>query len=238
MPTADGTSFSRFVPGFAEMDSACIQTTAADHKLAPATWSAFENLCEASMRLVGLFSQLAFISQQRSAGPLFTLVVMVRPLLTLAITVQGDIIAGDIAGWITSEYHRARDALGDVVSQSAWSLYGVQTTPIDRILAEWAGALPTLYWAISAMLAPAALHVFNCNLQQYSSSLRLLAQHAFLGFLLSKSFTEIKVLYEAGEVKNQIIDGERIPAPRRRKSKGMKSSFGVFSDMSLLWLGY
>ncbi|KAJ7222997.1 hypothetical protein B0H12DRAFT_292569 [Mycena haematopus] len=148
-------------------------------------WSSFNGLCEAFMRLVGLFSQLVFISQQRSAGFLFTLVAMVRPIMTLVnertlwlkphvaysdnaaylrlqslesmgqARFRGDVIAGDIAGWITSEYHQARDALGNVMSQSVWSLYSIEFTPINKILAEWAGALPTLYWAISAMLAPA-----------------------------------------------------------------------------------
>ncbi|KAJ6494288.1 P-loop containing nucleoside triphosphate hydrolase protein [Mycena sanguinolenta] len=218
-------------------------------------WSAFNDLCEASMRLVGLLSQLAFISQQRSAGLLFTLVVMVRPVLTLAkertlwlkphvlysdntayLRLQslesmghpwfkGDIIAGDIAGWIASEYHRARGAIGGTVSQPVWSLYSIPTTPINHILAEWAGALPTLYWAISAMLTPARFSMSSIAiLQQYSSSLNYSLQMLFWDFSrVGKSFTEIKVLYDAAEVKNQIVDGDvEYPHPDVEKSKGME----------------
>lgn len=46
-------------------------------------WNSFNGLCEAFMRLFGLISQLAFISQQKSAGTLFTLVALVRPMMTL-----------------------------------------------------------------------------------------------------------------------------------------------------------
>ncbi|KAJ6494286.1 P-loop containing nucleoside triphosphate hydrolase protein [Mycena sanguinolenta] len=218
-------------------------------------WASFTNLCDAFLRLIGLLSQLAFISQQRSAGALFTLIAMVRPVLTLAnertlwlqphvaysdhpaylrlqslesmgqSRFRGDIIAGDIAGWVTSEYHRARDALGNTASQSVWSLYGIETTPINQVLAEWAGALPTLYWAISAMMAPARFSMTSIAiLQQYSSSLSYSLQILFWDFSrVGRSFTDIKVLYEAAEVKNQIIDGDReYPRPDVEKAKGME----------------
>ncbi|KAF8193957.1 P-loop containing nucleoside triphosphate hydrolase protein [Mycena galopus ATCC 62051] len=218
-------------------------------------WSSFSGLCEAFMRLFGLIGQLIFISQQRSAGPLFTLVAMVRPLMTLAhertlwlkphvaysdneaylrlqslesmgqSQFRGDVIAGNIAGWITSEYHQARDALSasGSISQSVWSLYGIERTPINQILAEWAGALPTLYWAISAMLMPTRFSMTSIAiLQQYSSSLNYSLQMLFWDFSrVGKSFTDIKVLYEAGDVKNQIVDGD-LPYPRQdvEQSKG------------------
>jgi hypothetical protein len=35
------------------------------------------------MRLFGLISQLVFISQQKSGGTIFTLVAVVRPVMTL-----------------------------------------------------------------------------------------------------------------------------------------------------------
>jgi hypothetical protein len=46
-------------------------------------WNSFSGLCEAFMRLFGLISQLVFISQQKSGGTIFTLVAVVRPVMTL-----------------------------------------------------------------------------------------------------------------------------------------------------------
>ncbi|KAJ7652669.1 hypothetical protein DFH06DRAFT_1299473 [Mycena polygramma] len=107
---------------------------------AGSAWSAFSGLCDAFMRLFGLISQLVFISQQKSGGTLFTLIALVRPIMTLvgertlwlkplvaysdnaaylrlrslqsmsAARFRGDVIAGDIAGWITTgmlEYWQA-----------------------------------------------------------------------------------------------------------------------------------
>ncbi|KAF7369845.1 P-loop containing nucleoside triphosphate hydrolase protein [Mycena sanguinolenta] len=153
-------------------------------------WSAFNSLCAASLRLVGLLSQLAFISRQRSAGPLFTLIAMVRPMLTLVsertLWLKPHVAYSDHPAYLRlqslesmgqsrfreisslgilqdgspqvcydrnpratlisdiAEYHRARDALGNTVSQNVWSLYSIESTPINQILAEWAGALPTV----------------------------------------------------------------------------------------------
>ncbi|KAJ7358439.1 P-loop containing nucleoside triphosphate hydrolase protein [Mycena albidolilacea] len=218
-------------------------------------WNSFNGLCEAFMRLFGLISQLAFISQQKSAGTLFTLVALVRPVMTLVnertlwlkphvaysenaaylrlqslqsmsqSQFRGDVIAGDIAGWITTEYHRARDVLGNVAAQSVWSLYSIEHSPINQILAEWAGSLPTMYWALSAMLAPARFSMTSIAiLQQYSTSLNYSLQMLFWDFSqIGRSFTDIKILYEAASVKNQIVDGD-VAYPRAdvEPSKGME----------------
>ncbi|KAJ7652353.1 P-loop containing nucleoside triphosphate hydrolase protein [Mycena polygramma] len=217
-------------------------------------WSSFGGLCDAFMRLFGLVSQLVFISQQRSAGRLFTFIALVRPIMTLvsertlwlqphvaysenaaylrlrslqsmsAQRFRGDVIAGDIAGWITAEYHRARDALGSIASQSVWTLYSIEQSPANQIAADWAGELPTLYWAVSAMLSPAKFSMTSIAiLQQYSSSLNYSLQMLFWDFSqVGKCFTEIKILYESGNVKNQIVDGDgAYPRPSVDASKGM-----------------
>ncbi|KAJ7105195.1 P-loop containing nucleoside triphosphate hydrolase protein [Mycena epipterygia] len=208
-------------------------------------WNAFEGLCEAAQRAFGLGSQLAFISQQKSGGLLFTLLAVVRPLLTLVANrtlwlkphvvysenasylrlqslrsmsgawYRGDVIAGDIAGWITSEYHNARDALGSVSSQHAWALYGKAMTPTPQIAEEWAGELPTLYWALNAMLWPSKFSMTSIAiLQQYSTSLNYSLQMLFWDVSrVGKCVTDIKILYETAEIKNVIVDGDT-PYPR------------------------
>ncbi|KAJ7711882.1 P-loop containing nucleoside triphosphate hydrolase protein [Mycena metata] len=215
---------------------------------------AFDTLCEASMRLFGLGSQLLFISQQRSAGALFTVMAIIRPLLTLVNErtlwlkphvaysdnasylrlrslqslstsyYRSDVIAGDIAGWITAEYHRARDALGSVASKDVWSQYSMERTPMNKIFGEWAGELPTLYWALSAMLRPEKFSMTSIAiLQQYSSSLNYSLQMLFWDLSqVGRAVTDIKILYEAANIKNQIIDGDvAYPRPSTDVSKGM-----------------
>ncbi|KAJ7615767.1 P-loop containing nucleoside triphosphate hydrolase protein [Mycena polygramma] len=222
---------------------------------AHSAWSAFSGLCDAFMRLFGLISQLVFISQQKSGGTLFTLIALVRPIMTLvgertlwlkplvaysdnaaylrlrslqsmsAARFRGDVIAGDIAGWITTEYHRARDALGSVMSQSIWSLYNIEQAPTAQIATDWAGELPTLYWALSAMLAPSKFSMTSIAiLQQYSSSLNYSLQMLFWDFSrVGKCFTDVKILYDSADIKNQIVDGDvAYPRPSVDASKGME----------------
>ncbi|KAJ7879382.1 P-loop containing nucleoside triphosphate hydrolase protein [Mycena leptocephala] len=213
-------------------------------------WNSFSGLCEAFMRLFGLISQLVFISQQKSGGAIFTLVAVVQttdrpthstahvaysnnaPYLRLqslqnmsASQFRGDVIAGDLVEWITSEYHRARDALGSLVSLNVWYQYGIERTPFNQIAAEWAGELPTLYWALNAMLWPAKFSMTSIAiLQQYSASLNYSLQMLFWDFSqVGKCFTDIKILYETANIKNQIVDGDvAYPRPGVNVSKGME----------------
>ncbi|KAF7355898.1 P-loop containing nucleoside triphosphate hydrolase protein [Mycena venus] len=239
-------------------------------------WGSFNGLCEAFMRLFGLISQLLFISQQKSGGVLFTLVAIVRPIMTLVgertLWLKPHVAYSDNAAYLrlqslqsmsatrfrgrryrrghcgvdhrwyvflrvgrsrslinglNAEYHRAREALGSVASQSVWSLYGIEPTPMNQILAEWAGALPTLYWALNAMLAPAKFSMTSIAiLQQYSSSLNYSLQMLFWDFSqVGKCFTDIKMLYETANIKNQIVDGDvEYPRPEAEfeASKGME----------------
>ncbi|KAJ6540799.1 P-loop containing nucleoside triphosphate hydrolase protein [Mycena vulgaris] len=218
-------------------------------------WRSFEGLCEAAQRLFGLINQLAFISQQKSGGLLFTLLAIVRPVLTLAAhrtlwmksyivysdnaaylrlralesmsasRYRGDIIAGNISGWITAEYRRARDALGTLSSQHAWSQYGRETTPVTNISQEWAGELPTLYWALNAMFRPGKFSMTSIAiLQQYSSSLNSSIQMLFWDISqVGKCVTDIKILYETANIKNKIIDGDlAYPLASVDASKGME----------------
>ncbi|KAJ7669593.1 P-loop containing nucleoside triphosphate hydrolase protein [Mycena rosella] len=205
-------------------------------------WRSFDGLCEVAQRVFALVSQLAFISQQASGGLAFTLVAVVRPVWTLtmhrtlwlkphvvysentaylraqslqsmsASRYRADVIAGNIAGWITSEYRRARDALGTVSEEDAWSQYGMERTPVSKIASEWTGELPTLYWALNAMLRPAKFSMSSIAiLQQYSASLNYSLQMLFWDVSeVGKCVTDIKILYETANIKNQIADGDAV----------------------------
>ncbi|KAJ7154061.1 P-loop containing nucleoside triphosphate hydrolase protein [Mycena filopes] len=229
------------------------QATAADAS------SSFETLCEASMRVFGLACELLFISQQSSAGPIFTLIALVRPFLTLmseralwqkphvaysenasylrmqslqsmsASRYRGDVIAGDIAGWITAEYHRARDALGTASSTDVWSQYGLDRTPMMRIVSKWAGELPTLYWAATAMLRPGTSMTSIALVQQYSSSLNYSLQMLFWDLSqVGKAITKIKTLYETATIENKIVDGDvEYPRTDRDTKTGLPQGMDI-----------
>ncbi|KAJ7453361.1 P-loop containing nucleoside triphosphate hydrolase protein [Mycena galericulata] len=221
-------------------------------------WRAFEGLCEAAQRVFALVSQLLFISQQKSGGLMFTLLAVVRPVYTLVAhktlwmkphvaysenaaylrlqslqsmsgsSYRGDVIAGNIAGWITTEYHRARDALGAVPSQDAWAQYGTEKTPASKIASGWVGELPTFYWALNAMLRPSKFSMTSIAiLQQYSASLNYSLQMLFWDVSqVGKCVTDIKILYETANIENKIVDGDT-PYPRADvdTSKGMEVEF-------------
>ncbi|KAJ7100366.1 P-loop containing nucleoside triphosphate hydrolase protein [Mycena epipterygia] len=208
-------------------------------------WRSFDGLCEAAQWLFSLVSQLVFISQQKSAGLVFMLLAVARPLWTLmghrtlwlkphvvysentaylrlgslqsmsASWYRGDVIAGNIAGWITAEYHRARDTLGSVPCQNVWAQYSRVLTPTSEITESWAGELPTLYWVLNAMFRPSKFSMTSIAiLHQYSMSLNYSLQMLFWAVSgVGKCVTDIKLLYQTAEIKNIVVDGDT-PYPR------------------------
>ncbi|KAJ7626077.1 P-loop containing nucleoside triphosphate hydrolase protein [Roridomyces roridus] len=218
-------------------------------------WYAFEGLVEAAQQIFGLFSQLVFISQQRSGGALFTVLALIKPVFVLAIqktlwmkphiaysenasylrlrnlqtmaatSYRGDVISGNIAGWITAEYQHARDALGSLSSRDVWALYGTEQQPGRKIAAGWIGELPTLYWALNAMFRPDKFSMTSIAiLQQYSASLNYSLQSLFWDVSkVGKCVTDIRILYEAENVRNKIADGEVVyPRSGYEDKKGME----------------
>ncbi|KAJ7215585.1 hypothetical protein GGX14DRAFT_443140 [Mycena pura] len=219
-------------------------------------WNAFDGLCEVAQRGFELASQLLFISQQKCGGPLFTAIAVVRPLLALVSShslwmkphvvysdnpaflrllslqsmsgtyYRSEVIAANIAGWITSQYHQAIDALGSVASHDVWDQYSIDRTPAWNIIGEWAKELPTLYWAINAMLNPATFSMTSIAImQEYSTSLDYALYMLFWDVRqVGKYVTDIKVLYETANIQNQIVDGTveyPRPADEADTSKGM-----------------
>ncbi|KAJ7669587.1 P-loop containing nucleoside triphosphate hydrolase protein [Mycena rosella] len=219
-------------------------------------WRSFEGLCDVGGQLFGLVSQLVFISQQKSVGIFFMLLAIIRPVLSLALSrtlwmkphvmysdnaaylrlkslqsmsasrYRGDVIAGNIAGWVTAEYRRAQDTLGNVSSQHVYSQYSMERTPAAGISKEWAGELTTLYWALNAMLRPSKFSMTSIAiLQQYSASLNYSLQMVFWDFSkVRKCVADIRILYETANIKNLIVDGDAAyprPCADTSESKGM-----------------
>ncbi|KAJ7659594.1 P-loop containing nucleoside triphosphate hydrolase protein [Mycena polygramma] len=216
-------------------------------------WRSFSGLCDAFVSLFGLIIQLAYIAQQPAGGSLFTLSAIVRPIVAMpgrrtlslksfgaysdnasylrmrslrsmsARNFRDDVITGDFVGWITAEYHRARNSLGSVLSQDVWSLYGIQESPAPGIALGWAGELPTLYWALSAMLWPSKFSMTSIAiLRSYSASLsNSLSQLFYHSSSVGTHFWNVKILYESAEIQKQIVDGDvAYPRPTVDSSKG------------------
>ncbi|KAJ7289359.1 P-loop containing nucleoside triphosphate hydrolase protein [Mycena rebaudengoi] len=218
-------------------------------------WSAFESLCSAAQRIFELTSQLSFIFQQKTGGKTLTLLVIVRPILSLVFQrslwsksyvvysdnaaylrlkslhsmagkwYRGDVIAGNIAGWIATEYQQARNGVGSISDASWWTQYGKNRTPFPDIVQTLADDLPTLYWALTAMMRPAKFSMTSIAiLQEYSSTLNWTLQMLFYDIKgVGKNVTNIRTLYEVAEIENKIIDGhEMYPRPSVDAAKGME----------------
>ncbi|KAJ7022785.1 hypothetical protein C8F04DRAFT_230459 [Mycena alexandri] len=172
---------------------------------APDAERAFDSLCEAS-----LVSQLLFISQQRSAGALFTVIAVVRSLLSLVsertLWLKPNVAYSENASYLrlrplqslSSSYYRAdviaaSDIAGwittniiepetrlSVASKDVWSQYSMERTPMNKILGEWATELPTLYWAREI------LHDLHCNPAAIFIQPQLLTANTFLGSLAGR----------------------------------------------------
>ncbi|KAJ7223962.1 P-loop containing nucleoside triphosphate hydrolase protein [Mycena rebaudengoi] len=218
-------------------------------------WRSFDALREAAQGFCELLCQLLFISQQNSGGNVFTLLALVRPVLaykmfrslwmksyvlysknaaylrlrslqSLAQTrFRGDIIAGNIAGWIVAEYQRARKALGSVSDAEPYIQYGMFSTSLPKIAQAVSGDLTLLYWATNAILRPERFSMTSIAiLHQYSTTLNITVATLFWNLSrLGKCVTDIKALYEVAESKNKMVDGdEAYPRAGVDSDKGME----------------
>ncbi|KAF7311915.1 p-loop containing nucleoside triphosphate hydrolase protein [Mycena indigotica] len=217
---------------------------------------AFEVLCDMSMQLLVLLSEMIFISQQRNGGYIFTGISLLHPLINLKAQralffvphaiysdnesykklqalkkmttgpARTDVVLGGMAGWIGSEYSRARNALGTTPTEHAWIQYANQTSLLVTMASAVVDQLPMIYWAVSAFLEPSKFSMASIAfLTQYAASVR-----STVGMLLfefgqsAKCITDIKTLYDVDNVTNLVIDGEkRYPRPEWEwiNSKGM-----------------
>ncbi|KAJ7175174.1 P-loop containing nucleoside triphosphate hydrolase protein [Mycena crocata] len=135
-----------------------------------------------------------------------------------------DVIAGNLVGWMAAEYRRVRNALGSELIQKPWEQYGINRTPMPKLAVAGAGELPVLYWVVNAMLWPGKLSLssitilYNCS-QCLNDSLWAL----FWDFTeIEKRVSDIKFVYDAPEIRNQIVDGDMAyPPPGLSTSKGL-----------------
>ncbi|KAJ7062624.1 P-loop containing nucleoside triphosphate hydrolase protein [Mycena amicta] len=204
-------------------------------------WHAFQVLGDVAQRVFILLSELLFISQQRSGGYVFTAISLLYPLMNLrarrtlflmphlvysdnapfrrlkALNMmtkgqsRADIVLGGMADWIGSEYRRARDLLGSTPTDQPWAQYSVQRTPFAKMAADLVGQLPTIYWAVSALLRPSQFSMASIAiLTQYSTSVSNTVQMLFWEYSqTAKSITDVNALYDAEKVQNLIVDGKR-----------------------------
>ncbi|KAJ7176356.1 P-loop containing nucleoside triphosphate hydrolase protein [Mycena crocata] len=216
-------------------------------------WRTFTFLSGVFSRAFQLASQIIFISQQASGGFTFTLLSLVSPLflnrlgrylwmqayvvysdnvdylrlralyLMSAENYREDVISSDIGTWIANEYKKARDLLGNTSDEHASWQYAVDATPMRGILSSLSSDLPTLYWAMSAILKPKTLTVTSfAVLQQHAQGLNNTFSMMYYDFTTAAQHCSyITELYDMEEIQNKIADGDE-PYPNPMSSdKGM-----------------
>ncbi|KAJ7181840.1 P-loop containing nucleoside triphosphate hydrolase protein [Mycena filopes] len=222
-------------------------------------WAAFDGLCEIAGRFLGFAAQLALICQQ-STGLVFSALSIIQPVLTLWLyrtlwmksyvvysenpeflqmkalqsmrhtKYRGDVISGNIAGWIAAEYRRARDALGSTSDVDYELQYAMERNPTGSVAKAWAGELPTLYWSINAMMYPSQFSISSIAiLQQYASSLNYSLQTLFWDLSrLTKCVRDIRTIYGAADINNRVVDGN---APYPPDSEIFEGSRGMALEL-------
>ncbi|KAJ7089980.1 P-loop containing nucleoside triphosphate hydrolase protein, partial [Mycena epipterygia] len=212
-------------------------------------WRAFEFLLGLLERVFQITSQIVFTAQQESGGITFTVLSLVSPFMMTkfgrglwmkahvvysdnihylrlrALTLlaskdyREDVISGNIGAWISTEYKKARDGLGNLSDSHPFLQYASHFTPIKGIFTRMSGDLPTLYWATSAILNPAGFTVTSfAILQQHAQALNSTFQMLFFDFSrAAECFSHIKELYDVADVENKLVDGDE-PYPNSVRS--------------------
>ncbi|KAH8103875.1 P-loop containing nucleoside triphosphate hydrolase protein [Cristinia sonorae] len=112
--------------------------------------------------------------------------------------------------YITEEFGKAEDALGNVSDDYAFRLFSRTRTPVPVILADFFRDLPLITYAIDCILHPEYFSVASlAMLQQTSESLRwtfyrLKSQKA----TMAEDLSYIKALYEGVSIPNTIESGD------------------------------
>ncbi|KAJ6578164.1 P-loop containing nucleoside triphosphate hydrolase protein [Mycena capillaripes] len=205
-------------------------------------------------RVFQFSSQILFISQQKSGGLTFTLLSLVSPVimtkggrylwmkahvlysdnidyirmralsLLTSDTFREDVVSANIGIWISAEYKKAREALGNVSDLNPLFSYAMQKTPMMGILTRLSADLPMLYWAVNAIIDPKRYTVTSfAILQQQADALnitfRMISYHFSQG---AAAISNIKELYDMADVENKIRDGDQeYPNSASSTEKGM-----------------
>ncbi|CAK5284696.1 unnamed protein product [Mycena citricolor] len=221
-------------------------------------WRAYETLLYSSQRILRLVIQLLFISSQECGGIAFSIAILASPIASFlttrnlvlkphivfsdnedyirmralksmaALPFREQIISENLVDWIWGEYKKARNILGSAAAEDVYHLHDRRPTPIANISREWAGELPTLFWAFSAVMQPRSVSMTSIAImQQYATSLSYSLELLMYDLRqIGKALRDIAALYEAADVRNELVDGElAYPGAERHSSEGMDVEF-------------
>ncbi|KAF8139286.1 P-loop containing nucleoside triphosphate hydrolase protein [Mycena galopus ATCC 62051] len=202
-----------------------------------------------------LASQILFIFQQMNGGLVFTVLSLISPVLVskgsrhlwmkayvvysdnidylrlraLSLLASDDfredVVSANIGAWITAEFKKARNRLGNTSDAPLHAAYALRATPFMDMLIRLTGDLPTLFWAANAILDPKSFTITSfAILQQHAQALNFTVRMIYQDFTLAaESCSLIKELYDMESVVNKIQDGsEAYPNSSLSSNKGME----------------
>ncbi|PPQ71993.1 hypothetical protein CVT24_008263 [Panaeolus cyanescens] len=218
-------------------------------------WYSLNDIISFFSSILSALSQIALIFHlsRSTGGPLFAILCILRPVVSLLGTrtiwdkaaygyvdnkdytrmksltefaggsYRQDIISGNLGEWIMSEFKKAYDKLTDVTVEHPYSLYDRTETPYRDMMHKAIGDLPMVYCALITIMRPSHFSLTSLAILQQSST--------WLGYSLGTVFqssetfrqavTNVRKLYEAGNVVNKMSDGAiPYPAPLSLSEKG------------------
>ncbi|KAJ6556320.1 P-loop containing nucleoside triphosphate hydrolase protein [Mycena capillaripes] len=219
-------------------------------------WYHYRFLTGLFERVFSIGSQILFTVQQPKGGITLTLLSLVSPLLSTqlrkvpwkdgfvqyasnldylrlrALTGLGsgeyrqDVISGNLREWISTEYNKAKNALGTISFIDPRSQYLSRNTPISGIMMQLAGDLPIFYWAANAFFNPTGFSITSfAILQQHAQALRTTVfEFVYEISGVADCVTTIQDLYKGADIRNKVVDGDE-PYPNCTLSTNKGMSF-------------
>ncbi|KAK7055728.1 lipid A export ATP-binding/permease protein MsbA [Favolaschia claudopus] len=216
-------------------------------------WRAFQYLTGTAQDIFEFSAQIMFILQQANSGLIFTVLSLVGPAIATSgyriflqpfvtysdntnylrlrslahlandESFREEIVSSDIGTWISAEYRKARENLGNVSDAHPQYTLGQRQNPIKRLLISVFSDLPTLYWAATSILYPNSFSVTSfAILQQHAKTLNYTVQSIYVKWsYAAKSCSHIQDLYDMGAVENKLADGDEAYPSSQSSDNGM-----------------
>lgn len=152
---------------------------------------------------------------------------------------RSEVIGGDLANYIITQYKNALESLGELAAETSLSsYYHIQetlTSPRD-LANQLLGFFPTIYSTLSAILDPQFSMSSIAMMQQTSESFERSMDYLLTNVrYFADQCQTLKELYEAGEIQNQLKDGN-VSYPRSEAEKTEGMSFDI-RDLSFSYPG-
>ncbi|SJL01071.1 uncharacterized protein ARMOST_04387 [Armillaria ostoyae] len=152
---------------------------------------------------------------------------------------RSEVIGGDLANYIITQYKDALESLGELAAETSLSSYYHRPetlTSARDLVNQLLGFFPTIYSTLSAILDPQFSMSSIAIMQQTSESFERSMDYLTMNVrYFSDQCQTLKELYQAGEIKNQLKEGN-VSYPRSEADKTEGMSFDI-RDLSFSYPG-